>query len=91
MIPHNKVRGLSLEEGFKALSKRYKNTPCNFHYRLVPDRSKMRCAEKKCHLLWQWRTDFLYLYLDQFVFFCKLLKFEILIKLYYLVNVLNLE
>ncbi len=59
-IPFIDLKGLNCPS-YKALSNRYKKTPCKFHYRQVPDRSKLRCAEKKCQLLWQWRTDFLYL------------------------------
>ncbi len=59
-IPFIDLKGLNCPS-YKALSKRYKKHLCNFHYRQVPDRSKLRCAEKKCQLLWQWRTDFLYL------------------------------
>jgi hypothetical protein len=56
-IPFIDLKGLNCPS-YKALSKRYKKTSCNFHYLQVPDRSKLRCAEKKCHLLWKWRTDF---------------------------------
>jgi hypothetical protein len=59
-IPFINLKGLNYPS-YKTLSKRYKETLCNFHYRQVPDRSKLRCAEKMCQLISQWRTDYLYL------------------------------
>ncbi len=41
----------------KELSKSYKTKPCNFHSRQVPDRDRLRCAEKKCNLLWKWMNS----------------------------------
>lgn len=44
---------------YKALAQRYRGIHCNFHEREVPDRRMLRCAEKKCELLWKWMVSYL--------------------------------
>ena len=32
---------------------------CHFHEREVPDRSRLRCAEQKCEIMWNWIINYL--------------------------------
>jgi hypothetical protein len=57
-IPFIDLKGYNCPS-YKALAQRYRGIPCNFHERQVPDRRRLRCAEKKCELLWKWRVSYL--------------------------------
>src|SRR5882757_7975295 len=41
------------------LKQQYRARICHFHERDVPDRSKLRCAEQKCELMWKWIINYL--------------------------------
>jgi hypothetical protein len=57
-IPFIDLKGYNCPS-YKVLARQYRGIPCNFHERQVPDRSKLRCAEKKCELVWKWRALYL--------------------------------
>ena len=55
-IPYIKLQDCGCP-GIEKLRKLYPMNICHFHNRAVPDRKKLRCAEEKCEMVWQWLIE----------------------------------